>query len=255
MTPDGSGPDSPGTGVSELVGAQEKVVETEHADGYYGNFTMRAADFGGVAYSAIAMKGGTAERLGLDGAWRGFAGSPQRRDRSHLRPRGPVPHLPLLHVTARRGRKPRRVLPDHDQPQLPGGRWEHGEASQALAGMPTIWASSGKHELVDVVSRWGGPGLNLEETADGFELVWDGGICWPNRDGKGGHPSPDGIYSSAMHIHLHALGRATITLIDVDLDTNIDPGKLCVATYGGTDTTKVTVTATADGKAIPVHVY
>ena len=26
----------------ELVGAQEKVVETEHADGYYGNFTMRA---------------------------------------------------------------------------------------------------------------------------------------------------------------------------------------------------------------------
>ena len=82
-----------------------------------------------------------------------------------------------------------------------------------------------------------------------------GGALWANRGNKGGHPAPDGIFGNGMHIGIHALGKSTITLQDVDLDNNVQPGKLCVQLYGGTDPSLVKVTDTNSGKAAPVAAY
>lgn len=240
--------------VKELVGAQEKAIDTAHPDGYYANFVLEGLDYGGVAYSGITMRGGTVERVGLDGAWRGFSGEPNGET-------GALAFNGGRYLVSRCATSPldaagRRVGPSPIMVNnSPGGRWEHGDASMALAGMPTIWRSSGRHEWVDVVSRWGGPGVNLEECLDGFEFVWNGGICWPNRGGKGGHPAPDGVFGNSLHVSLQALGRAALTLTDVDLDTNVQPGKLCVQLYGTPDPSKVKITSTNGGKPVPVVAY
>jgi len=194
----------------ELVGSQEKVIETENANGETG---------------AISINGG-------------------RYLISH------VSTSPLDELGRRVGASPIMVN------NSPGGRWEYGDASQARAGMPTIWHSSGRHEWYNITSRWGGPGVNLEQAMDGFEFVMTGGRLWPNRGGKGGHPSPDGLFQNAMHIHLHALGTATITLTDVDLDQSIQANKLCMQLYGSsTVPSKVKVTATNGGTSVPVAAY
>lgn len=239
----------------ELVGAQEKLIESVHDDAHFANFALEGMDFGGVAYSAISALGGRFSRLGLDGAWRGFAGEPNGETaainiakRAYLISRCAT--SPLNAAGRRVGSSPMMVN------DSPGGRWEHGDSSQAIAGMPTIWRSSGLHEWIDVISRWGGPGVNLEQCLDGFEFRWTGGICWPNRGGAGGHPAPDGIHRNSLHVSLNARGRATVTLRDVDLDDNVQAGKLCVQLYGDTtDPSKVRVTATQGNRQVPVAAY
>jgi hypothetical protein len=200
------------------------------------------------------MKGGTAERLDLDGAWRGFEAVPNGEAGAISVNGGRylISHVstsPLNEQGKRVGASPIMIN------NSPGGRWEYGDASQAYAGMPTIWHSSGTHEWYNVTSRWGGPGVNLEDVLDGFQFVMTGGKLWPNRAGQGGHPSPDGIYANSMHIALHALGKATITLTDVDLDKNVQAGKLCVQLYLTADPSKVKITATNAGKPVPVAAY
>jgi hypothetical protein len=240
---------------SELVGSQEKLLETAAANAYFGNFTMHGRDFGGVAYSALSMKGGTAERLDLDGAWRGFQAVPNGEAGAITVNKGTylvsrVSMSPLDANGKRVGSSPLMIN------SSPGGRWEYGEVDGAKAGMPTIWNSSGTHTWFDVSSKWGTTqAVNLEDTLDGFKFVMTGGALWANRGGNGGHPSPDGVYGNGMHIGLHALGNTTITLQDVDLDRNAQAGKLCVQLYGGTDPSKVKITDTNGGQPVPVAAY
>jgi hypothetical protein len=238
----------------ELVGSAEKVIEAASANAYFGNFTMHGRDFGGVAYNGISMKGGTAERLDLDGAWRGFEAVPNGEAGAISVNGGRylISHVstsPLNEQGKRVGASPIMIN------SSPGGRWEYGDASEAYAGMPTIWHSSGKHVWYNITSRWGGPGVNLEQAQDGFQFEMVGGKLWPNRNGQGGHPSPDGIYSNSMHIALNAMGRATITLKNVDLDRNIQAGKLCVQLYNTASPSKVRITATNGGRNVPVVAY
>ncbi|GAB3997599.1 hypothetical protein [Nocardioides marmoraquaticus] len=240
---------------TELVGAQEKLLESGRSDAYFGNFTLRGRDFGGVAYSGIGSRGGTFERLGLDGAWRGFSGVPNGETAALSVNRGRylisrVSMKPLDAGGRRIGTSPVMIN------SSPGGRWEHGDVSQARFGMPTLWGASGRHDFVDVTSRWGaGPGVNVEQAREGFELVWTGGRIWPNRGNAGGHPAPDGIYGNSLHVGFNATGRASIRLVDVDLDRSVQQGKLCIQLYGMRDTSLVSARATQNGRAVPVVGY
>jgi hypothetical protein len=238
----------------ELAGSVEKILESGNTNAYFGNFTMHGRDFGGVAYNGIGMKGGTAERLDLDGAWRGFQAEPNGEAGAISVNGGRylISHVstsPLNEQGKRVGSSPIMIN------RSPGGRWEYGDASEAYIGMPTIWNSSGTHVWYDITSRWGGAGVNLEQVADGFQFQMTGGKLWPNRGGKGGHPSPDGIYENGMHIAMSPLGRATITLKDVDIDKNVQPGKLCVQLYNYGDPSKVKITDVTGGKSVPVAAY
>lgn len=239
----------------ELAGAQEKLIETAHSNAYFANFGLRGRDFGGVAYSAISMPGGTLERLNLNGAWRGFQAVPNGETAAiainggrYLISR--VAIGPLDEQGRRVGSSPVMVN------NSPGGRWEYGDVSQTRVGMPTIWRSSGRHEWYEVSSRWGGGhGVNIEAAKDGFEFVMTGGRLWPNRGGRGGNPSPDGIHGNGLHLALHATGRATIALNNVDLDSNVQAGKLNVQLYNGTDPSKVRASVTNGGIAVPIAAY
>ncbi|WP_460842288.1 hypothetical protein [Nocardioides marmoraquaticus] len=240
---------------SELVGSQEKVLEAANPNAYMANFTMRGRDFGGVAYTAISMRGGTAERLNLNGAWRGFSGVPNGETAAVSVSRGS--YLISRVMTGTLDGQGRRV---GTSPIMinssPGGRWEYGDASQARKGMPTIWNSSGRHEWFNVTSRWSdGPGVNLEQVADGFEFVWKSGRLWSNRGGNGGYPSPDKIHGNSLHISLNALGRATIKLSDVSIDNNVQAGKLCVQLYGKSDPANLNMSLVNDGKSVPIAAF
>lgn len=247
--------DTSGVKRYELAGAQEKLIETANSNAYFGNFALKGRDFGGVAYSAISMPGGTVERVNLNGAWRGFQSVPNGETAAigvnggrYLISRTST--SPLDEQGRRVGSSPIMIN------DSPGGRWEYGDVSQTRVGMPTIWRSSGRHEWHEVSSRWGGDhGLNIEAARDGFEFVMTGGRLWPNRGGQGGHPSPDGIHGNGLHIALNATGRATMTLTNVDLDRNVQAGKLNVQLYNGTDPRKVRATVTQNGVAVPVAAY
>jgi len=247
--------DEAGNKRHELVGSQEKLIESNHASPYFGNFTLRGRDFGGVAYSALATKGGTFERLDLDGAWRGFQGVPNGETAAIAVNRGRylISRVSMRAVDEqgrRVGSSPLMVNTS------PGGRWEHSVVSQARVGMPTIWGSSGLHEVVDVANRWGaGHGINVERAQDGFRLRIIGGSLWTNRGGTGGHPAPDGISGTGMHLALHALGSISVEMRDVDLDHCLVSGAACVQLYGGTDPKRVSFVATRNGQTVPVAAY
>lgn len=59
-------------------GMQEKMIESRSAGAYFGNFTMRGRDFGGIGYNAIWASGAgtTWERLYFRGAHRGWKSMP-----------------------------------------------------------------------------------------------------------------------------------------------------------------------------------
>jgi hypothetical protein len=249
--------DTAGIQQGELVGCQEKVIEVEHPDGYFGNFTMTGRDLGGIAYHALTMQSGIHERIHHAASWRGFSATPNGEA-------GAVSVLggqyliadstldPVDHITGKRvGSSPIMVN------SSPGGRVKNVTADMAAVGMPTWWNCSGVHEAVNLYARWGnGPGVNLEHCADGFEFAMTGGALWPNRDGEGGHPAPDGIAGNGMHISLDALGTAKIILVDVDLDASIRRG-LNVQGYGATDAngSQVTISAKLNGKRVQSHLY
>ena len=239
----------------EMVGAQEKILESVDPNAYFANFTMHGRDFGPIAYNAISTHGGTLERLDLDGAWRGFEAVPNGETGAITVTKGTYlisrdSMSPLDEQGRRVGSSPVMIN------NSPGGRWEYGDVSQTRVGMPTIWHSSGNHVWYDVKSRFGTKqAVNLEDVLDGFHFTMTGGALWPNRAGRGGHASPDGIYGNGLHIGMSAVGRATITLNDVDLDQNVQAGKLCVQLYGSTRPSNVTINVTNAGRSVPVAAY
>jgi hypothetical protein len=243
----------------ELQGSAEKLIESSVVGAYFANFDLVGpGDLGGVAYNGISLNnGGIVERVDVAGAWRGFAAVPNGETGAVTVGKGTYLISRLIadgrDATGKRvGSSP--IMVNNSS----GGRLEHVTMMCSVKGMPTIWRSSGKHEWVDVDSLWtDAQAVNLEECQPGMEFTWTGGRCWPNRNNTGGHPAPDGLPSHGMHIGLDARGAVKITLTDVDLDTNADPGKLCIQGYGGTtaNKAKVTVIATQSGTPVPYHLY
>ena len=219
---------------AELVGCQEKAIEAEHSDSYFGNFTMVGRDLGGVAYSGLTSAK-TFERLNLTAGWRGFLGVPNGE--SGAIGAGGSGYLISKCIIGTRDASGVRV---GSSPIMvnssSGGTIEDTDAGESFAGMMTLWNCSGKHYINNVNCRFNfGPGLNLEKTRAGFEVIWTGGSIWSDYYGGGGKsPKPaDQSNNGRLHVGLHATETsAKITFRDVDIDTGPVPGRLNVQTYG-----------------------
>lgn len=255
--------DTNGVLQGELVGAQEKLIESQANAPYFGNFTLRARDLGGIAYHGIALKnGGTAERIFADAGWRGSKGVPNSETGAITCTGGSGYFIsrcnlkPVDSMGARVGSSPIMINSSG------GGRIEHINCDQTRVGMPTLWNVSGRHEIVNVSHKWGiGPGLNLERVQAGAHIYIEGGAFWPNRGNNGGKgASPDGIFGNALHISLGAEGPLTLEVRDLDYDKNAGPlGTLSIQGYAQTptwrDSGQITVINTLNGASRPYTIY
>lgn len=245
---------------SELVGCQEKILEAAHSQPYFGNFTMRAHDIGGIAYSAIATSSTTAtfERLDLSNAWRGFMDVPNGESGGIGVNGGYFISRCVLgtrnDTNTRVGTSPIMIN------SSPGGTIEHTDACETYAGMLTIWNSSGTHTLNNVNCRFNwGPGINLEKCQSGFVFNMNGGSIWSDYYGGGGKsPKPsDQSNKGRLHINIFSeVSSAKVTLRGVDLDTGPTAGALNCQSYGATHQLASDVKCyDASNNTIPVMVY
>lgn len=251
-----------GVAQSELIGAQEKVIEAEHKQAYFGNFTMRTRDLGGVAYNGLVSNGttNTFERLDLTAGWRGFQGVPNGEAGAIAT--GGGTYLISKSIVGTRDSSGTRVgaSPIMINSCTGGGRIEDTDVGESYAGMLTIWNSGGKHVLSNVNTRFNaGPGLNLEKTQAGFELEWIGGSNWSDYYGNGGKtPKPaDQGTQGRLHVGLFAEGgSAKLTFVGVDFDNGPTPGAVNIQSYGATKQRLVDIVRTdAAGNPLPVKVY
>lgn len=244
----------------ELVGSQEKVIEAEYTNPFFGNFRMKGRDLGGIAYNGIAAKGGKLIQLDLSGGWRGFQSVPNGET-------GAIAINKNSYFISKciLGTRDDNGLRVGSSPIMinssPGGTIEDTDASEAVAGMLTIWNSSGKHTLKNVNARFNwGPGINLEKVQSNFELEWIGGLVWSDYQGNGGKtPKPtDQGTKGKMHINIHAeAASAKITLRGVDIDNGPTPGSLNVQAYGSNQKQKLSDIKIYDSNnnLLPVKVY
>lgn len=221
---------------SELVGCQEKIIEAASTNPYFGNFTLSARDLGGVAFSGIAGRGGTFERLQLSGAWRGFLGVPNGEAGGIGITGGDAYYVTKCIVGTRDTNGTRVGTSPIMVNSSPGGIIEGVEASETRAGMLTIWNSTGLHELRNVTCRYNqGPGLNLEKCQPGFELHWNGGAVWSDYHGTGDRPRKpsDQGTGGGLHIGLNiASSSVKIRIENVDIDKGPTNGTLNIQAYG-----------------------
>lgn len=253
---------SDGTSGGELIGSQEKVIEAEHQQPFFGNFRMKGRDLGGVAYNGIAAKGGTFVRLDLSGGWRGFQPVPNGETGAISTGGTARNYLISKCILGTRDDSGKRV---GSSPIMinssNGGLIEDTDASESVAGMLTIWNSSGKHTLRNVNARFNwGPGLNLEKIQSNFELEWIGGSIWSDYQGNGGKsPKPtDQANKGKLHLNVHAeAASAKITLRGVDIDTGPTAGALNIQSYGSTQKQKLSDITIFDSqnRSVPVKVY
>lgn len=246
----------------ELIGSQEKILEANHDHPYFGNFCLRAHDLGGVAFNGIAVTSDSVifERLDISNGWRGFMGMPNGETGALSTNGGTYAISRCILGTrddsgVRVGSSPIMIN------SATGGSITLTDASEARAGMLTIWNSSGKHVLTDVNCRFNnnGYGLNLEQLQQGFELEWNGGSNWADYQGKGGKtpkPADQGI-NPAMHLGVYApVSSCKITLRGVDLDTGHTPGALNVQGYGASQQLQSDITCyDTSGNSVPVMLY
>lgn len=247
---------------TELVGCQEKVLEAAHSDPYFGNFTLKSRDLGGVAYHGISCGRTTQrfERINLSGAWRGFLGVPNGEAGAISIGNGTYTISKC--VLGTRDSAGVRVA---SSPIMinssTGGLVEDTDASETFAGMMTYWRSSGKHIVNNVNARFNwGPGLNLEKLQSGFELEWTGGSIWSDYYGNGGKsPKPvDQGNKGRLHFGIHSeAGSAKITFRDVDIDVGPTAGAICGQSYGSPQQQVVSDIKRydANGNSMPVKVY
>ncbi len=248
---------------SELVGCQEKVIESVVNDPYFGNFTMRSHSLGGVAYSGIvASKGAPVfERLNMTGAWHGFQGVPNGEAGGVCS--GGTGYYTISNCVlgtrdstgARTGTSPIMI-----NSSTGGGLIENTDASETYAGMLTIWNSSGKHTLKNVNCRWNrGSGLNLEKCQAGMEVEWIGGSNWSDYMGQGGKPGrpSDSQALNTLHTGIYAEGGSVkLTYRGVDFDTGPTPGAVNIQSYGATKQKLADIQAfDANGNPYPIKVY
>lgn len=255
--------DTSGVVRTELVGSQEKIIESATDSAYFGNFTMQAHDLGGVAYNGIVASKGSPvfERLDLSGSWRGFSAVPNG-EAGAIASGGTGYYTIRKCVLGTRDNNGNRVgsSPIMINSSTGGGLIEDTDASETVAGMMTIWNSRGKHTIRNANARFNwGPGLNLEKLQSGFELEWIGGSIWSDYQGNGGKtpkPSDQGT-KGKLHAQIYAEnGSALITFRGVDFDTGPTAGAINIQSYGNTQQHLADIRRyDADGNSLPVKVY
>lgn len=232
--------DTSGAVKSELVGCQEKIIESAVTSPYFGNFNITARDLGGVAFSAIASKGATFERLQLSNAWRGFLGVPNG-EAGAISTGGNTAYYVSKCLLGTRDETGLRVATSPIMVNSSvGGTIEDTDASETYAGMLTIWNSTGLHVLRNVNCHFNyGPGLNLEQCNPGFELQWLGGSVWSDYHGIGDrYPKPtDQGTNGGLHIGLNIVSSSVKVLVSgVDIDQGPTAGTLNIQAYGSATT-------------------
>lgn len=251
-----------GTIGGELVGAQEKVIEAQSNRAFFGNFRMKGRDLGGVAYNGIAANGGTFVQLDLSGGWRGFQAVPNGETGAIASGGRTYTYTIQRCVLGTRDDTGKRVgsSPIMINSSI-GGTIEDTDASESVAGMLTIWNSTGKHTLKNVNARFNwGPGINLEQVQPNLELEWIGGSIWSDYYGNGGKspkPSDQGT-KGRMHMQINTANTsAKVTLRGVDIDTGPTPGALNIQSYGSSQQQKLSDILAYDkaGNPIPIKVY
>lgn len=261
-----------------LNGAQEKLIHTyvTNADTYYGNFSLRGRDLGGVAYNvfqSIPGAGTTAtfEHLDLSNGWRGFSGTPNG-ETGAIGIGGAGQYMIRRCLLGTRDSNGVRVGTSPIMiSNSSGGSIIDTDCVEAYAGMLTIWNSSGKHTLTNVNSRWSeGFGINIEQVRKGFSLEWNGGSIWSDYKGQGGKlPRPaDQSGDGNLHVGLSHSSESTndpvqngsvkLSFTNIDIDNNyLAPGKLSIQEYTSVRKQKVSdITFTkTDGTVGQVQLY
>lgn len=189
-----------------LVGAMNKLIETEHATPFLANFVLQGRDFGGVAYNGIAVgeaDHATVKRIYFDGCWRGHAGVPN----------GETGGLSFLRGTYlvensdfRSQGGPSPIMWN----RTVGGNVRHVRSSKPNYGMWTFWRCGGVNILEDVWMECAQIGFNLEENLDGFEMNY-----------TGGRMSLDYPSTNKFHLNMNPSGGSMkVHLVDVDITPN-----------------------------------
>lgn len=212
--------DSAGTQRAELVGAQNKLIEVAHSQPFFGNFTIKGRDFGGVAYSGLSMPSGSTnviKRVHFNESWRGFAGIPngETGGLTFLSNNYTVENC-LFNPHATWGPSP--IMWN----RTTGGVMRNIKVTQHNIGMITFWRCFGVNVFENVFTNGSKIGINLEEEEAGFELEWTGGAMHL-LDGQAG-----------FHLNINPSGGSQkITLTNVDISLNgYTAGALSAHVYG-----------------------
>lgn len=200
-----------------LSGAQCKLIEAEHANAFFANFTLRSQDFGGVAYSSLSINStnhAIVKRVHFDGSWRGFAGIPN----------GETAGLGINNCTYaiencdfRSENGPSPIMWNFSN----GGTVNHVRSTRPNYGMWTFWRSGGVNTFEDVWMDCRQVGMNLEQNDNDFQLNWTTGKMDLLYDGN------------KFHFGMNpSNGSINIRLYGVTVSPNgYTPNRLCVNVY------------------------
>lgn len=203
--------------VSELVGANNKLIEAEHRNPFFANFELRGRSFGGVAYSGISLEGDgrTIKNIYFNGSWRGFTGVPngETGGLSLLKGTYTIENCEFKSVDGPSPIMWNRTL---------GGTAKTITADTPNHGMITFWRCGGRNVFQNVTVYNSKLGINLEEELAGFELDWTGGGMFVDNEGGG------------FHLNMNPSGGSQkVTLRDVEISGYYagHPGKLMAHVY------------------------
>lgn len=167
-----------GGGTMVLYGIQEKVIESDITDAFFGNFHMYGRDLGGVAFSGIRLnKGGRAVNLYLRGAGSGYSGTPNGEAGGLQISDGPYT-IENVEVDGRDetgaeiGSSPIMLI------RTSGGTIKTSKAYNHRAGMPVLWNCAGTNTWTDFEVFLGAEvGVNMEANHNSLVLNWTRGKC------------------------------------------------------------------------------
>ena len=210
---------SAGTRLQELVGSQNKLMEVDHDDGFFANFTLKGRDFGGVTYHGLSFgsgKDGTIRRIHFDESWRGTGGIPNIET-------GALTFLSNSYIienclfTCNELAASSPIMWNRTL----GGTMRMVKTTKPTVGMITFWKCGGVNTFENVYSTGLKIGVNLEENIAGFTLNWTGGYL-RLTDGQAGfhlninpsggsevirftnvEVSPNGYTANAMSAHVY----------------------------------------------------
>ncbi len=204
---------------TELVGSQNKLIDVDHNNPFFANFTMKGRDFGGVAYNGLSLPTNSTNiirRVHFDRSWRGFSDIPngETGGLSFLRSDYTIENC-LFTPHATRGPSP--IMWN----RTTGGVMRNVKVEQHDIGMITFWKCLGVNIFENVYTNGRKIGINLEEEEAGFDLRWTGGAI-RLLDNQGG-----------FHLNINPSGGSQkIALRDVDVTLNgYTPGQLSAVIY------------------------
>lgn len=224
-----------------LSSATMRIIEAEHTDSFFANFTAVGRDLGGVAYSGVVQKNGTAKRIKQINFSRGHLNHPNGETGAvTFNGRYLVEDMEIsgrdTTTGARVGTSPVMVN------SSAGGIARNVYVHDTYAGPGiTIWSSSGKHVFENVRTE-SASGINLEANKDGFELEWTGGsnLIDYKKGVNGRNDRPEFVDAkpggnNSLHIGMRSPnGSQKVTLRNVDIDQGPWPGNLSVQLYWAT---------------------